>query len=338
MLAAHKLDSPERLRAHLAQGRQVQEVRADGQGGWHWQSLAADDTQPFEPPSRPPLTSAKPFFFAEREALFRFDGGTFYGCLPEIEPQVLFGVSACDLRALAYQDQFFAHDKHYQRRRRQTLLVGFDCGHSCAGGFCTAVGGSPLVDQAQADLILRSNRPGGWTLLVASQSGAEAIAALALPLAPEDWAAERSADLAQVQAEQGAQAEMAAGIAAIQAASVEPERWEALGLRCLGCSGCTSVCPTCSCYAPLEQREEGGALQHSRVWDSCMYAGFQKEASGHNPAATPGQRVQRFWYHKFGTAFAERFGAYGCVGCGRCDAVCPGGIGAHGVMRRISRP
>lgn len=198
MLAVHKLDSPERLRAYLAQSRQVQEVRPDGQGGWHWQSLAADDAQPFEPPSRPPLTSAKPFFFAEREALFRFDGGTFYGCLPEIEPQVLFGVTACDLRALAYQDQFFAQDEHYQRRRQQTLLIGYDCGHSCAGGFCTAVGGSPLVDQAQADLILRRNGQGSWALLVASQAGAEAIAALALPQAPENWAAERSADLMQV--------------------------------------------------------------------------------------------------------------------------------------------
>src|SRR5690606_40178606 len=64
------------------------------------------------------LFSAKSFFFAERELLFRFDGGQFYSALPEAVPQVLFGVHACDLVAVAYQDRFFAADPHYQARRQ----------------------------------------------------------------------------------------------------------------------------------------------------------------------------------------------------------------------------
>lgn len=51
-----------------------------------------------------------------------------------------------------------------------------------------------------------------------------------------------------------------------------------------------------------------------------------------------GQRVQRFWFHKFADAFTASAGRYGCVGCGRCDRVCPGGIGVHGVMQRVGRP
>ena len=87
---AVELDRPERLRAWLARQRTVHEVRADGQGGWHWQALAADDAAPFDPPSVLPPFSAKGFFFAERERLFRFDGGQFLGLMPEVEPQVLF--------------------------------------------------------------------------------------------------------------------------------------------------------------------------------------------------------------------------------------------------------
>ena len=67
---AVELDRPERLRAWLARQRTVHEVRADGQGGWHWQALAADDAAPFDPPSVLPPFSAKGFFFAERERLF----------------------------------------------------------------------------------------------------------------------------------------------------------------------------------------------------------------------------------------------------------------------------
>ena len=98
------------------------------------------------------------------------------------------------------------------------------------------------------------------------------------------------------------------------------------------------MCPTCSCFAPLERPLPDGGVQHERVWDSCLYEGFQKEASGHNPAALAGQRVQRFWQHKFGEGFRQTFGRYGCVGCGRCDQVCPGGIGVHAVMHKVGKP
>ena len=138
--------------------------------------------------------------------------------------------------------------------------------------------------------------------------------------------------------EQGEQRELVAGIAALNSNSIADGVWDALGLHCLGCSGCTSVCPTCSCFAPLDRPSGQDGVQRERVWDSCLYEGFQREASGHNPSADAGQRVQRFWSHKFGDAFKQRFASYGCVGCGRCDRVCPGGIGVHGVMHRVVQP
>ena len=338
-MRAYSLDRPERLRAHLARARRLYEVRADGQGGQHWQPVGSEDGGAFVAPAEAPPFSAKSFFFAERERLFRFDGGQFYSALPEVTPQVLFGLHACDLRAVAYQDRFFAEDPHYQVRRRATLLVGLDCLHSCAGGFCTLVGSGPSVQAGTADLILvpRADSAAPWRLLVASQAGGDALAGLDLPLA-DDGAVERRANDQRVAAEQGAQAEIAAGIAALNAGRIAPERWEELGLRCLGCSGCTTVCPTCSCFAPLDRPSAGQAVERERVWDSCLYEGFQREASGHNPSATPGQRVQRFWFHKFGDAFKARFEHYGCVGCGRCDRVCPGGIGVHRVMGRVGQP
>lgn len=335
-MQAYELDSPERLRNHLAGERQLYQPQPDGQGTLRWQALA-DPSQPFVVPAEPPVFSAKAFFFAEREALFRYESGRFIALQPQVRPQVLFGLAACDLTAVAYQDRFFAADPHYQARRTATLLVGLDCRQSCRHGFCAMMDSGPEVRPHTADLILcpLAQR---WLLLVASERGAEALAGLALARAPADWARQRDAQALQVAAEQGDQAGIALGCAALNGETVSSQTWEALGLRCLGCSGCTSVCPTCSCFAPFEQAEPAGGSRQERVWDSCLYRGFQQEASGHNPSATPGQRVQRFWYHKFGDDFRQRFGRDGCVGCGRCDAVCPGGIGVHQVMQRIGQP
>jgi sulfhydrogenase subunit beta (sulfur reductase) len=336
-MQAFSLDLPERLRAHLARARRLYEVRGDGQGGAHWQLVGAEDLVAFDATAEPPPLSAKSFFFAERELLFRFDGGQFYSALPEVSAQVLFGVHACDLVAVAYQDQFFAADLHYQARRQATLLVGVDCLHSCRGGFCSRLDSGPAVHAETADLILLPHRDtsSAWLLLVASEAGRKAMNGLRLPAAKCDWRAERAANSQRVAAEQGEQREVLEGIATLNGEGVAAATWEALGLRCLGCSGCTSVCPTCSCFAPLDLPSGEDGVQHERVWDSCLYEGFQREASGHNPSARPGQRVQRFWTHKFGDAFKERFKRYGCVGCGRCDRVCPGGIGVHGVMHEV---
>ncbi|MCG7585570.1 4Fe-4S dicluster domain-containing protein, partial [Photobacterium sp. OFAV2-7] len=146
------------------------------------------------------------------------------------------------------------------------------------------------------------------------------------------------------------------GINKLNADDMSASFWQDVGVQCLGCSGCTTLCPTCSCYGtqsrqiiqaseasvqnsqsvPDSQTGQGTSVsQQVRFWDSCLYEGFQREASFHNPAEQAGERVKRFWYHKFSDDFLPEFGRYGCVGCGRCERTCPGVIGVHSIMKRI---
>ncbi|MEH6468559.1 MAG: 4Fe-4S dicluster domain-containing protein, partial [Porticoccus sp.] len=280
--------------------------------------------------------SPKGQLFAEHENLFTFDGECFRETLPKPEPFALFGVQSCDLTAISYQDQFFVNDPYYQARRQQALLIGVDCLSPCQHGFCPSVDAGPGVKNETADMILHQRSTTDWLLLVCSTKGQKALEGLSLSPAHESEFNDRNNRIASCIEQFNDDSHLQKGIAALNQNQVPDELWRQLGVQCLSCSGCTTLCPTCSCYGTWERQDSNGDINRQRFWDSCLYESFQREASQNNPTEDAGERVKRFWTHKFGDNFAQKFGRYGCVGCGRCEQTCPGVIGVHSVMKRIS--
>lgn len=331
-----ELPAPELLRAHLARSRRVYEPRSDSTGTVHWLEAGTGFEARFDPATPLAQYSPKQFFFAEREALHRFDGREYTEILPETGPQALFGVRACDLTAIAYQDRFFRDDPHYQARRRAMLLVGIDCLKPCERGFCPTVDAGPFVREGTADLVLHQSGPSGrWLIYAQSEAGQNALEGLSLIPATGDPVADRSAAEQPVIAAFPDASHVSQGVRLLNEGKIRPETWDQLGIQCFACSGCTSLCPTCSCFATYERPLPDGGQETQRCWDSCLYEGFQKEASGHHPQPTAGQRVFRYWYHKFSDDYLPEFGRHGCVGCGRCEQTCLGVIGVHSIMKRI---
>ena len=329
----YQLDSPAILQRHLARHLKIYQMIDDAQGNAHWQP-ATNSNHDYDS-QHPPISSAKTLFFSEQENLFTFDGECFRETLPTPEPFAVFGVHSCDLTAIAYQDKFFADDPYYQARRQQALLVGVDCISPCENGFCHAVDAGPGVTSECADLILHHRHNDDWLVLVCNDRGVQAIHGLALTLADEQAFSHREQTLNQCKQKFEECTYISEGVRALNQDKAPDEFWQQVGLQCLACSGCTILCPTCSCYGTREQIDDKGVRQQ-RFWDSCLYESFQREASQHNPSLDAGQRVQRFWKHKFGDGFVDTFDRYGCVGCGRCEETCPGVIGAHSIMKRLS--
>jgi sulfhydrogenase subunit beta (sulfur reductase) len=56
--------------------------------------------------------------------------------------------------------------------------------------------------------------------------------------------------------------------------NLEYPRWDDVAKRCLSCTNCTMVCPTCFCHGIEEVPDlDGQRAERVRLWDSCFNPG-----------------------------------------------------------------
>ncbi|HEX7525551.1 MAG TPA: 4Fe-4S dicluster domain-containing protein [Gaiellaceae bacterium] len=247
----------------------------------------------------------------------------------EDAPLALIGVRACELRGIQIQDKVFLGgkftDRDYAARRADAFIVAVNCFEPAGTCFCTSMGTGPRADSGY-DLALTEILDGAHRFLVeaGSERGAEILAELPSHEAePADLeAATTTVDRA---AERMGRSVDATDIRNLLARNLESDRWDEVAKRCLGCTNCTLVCPTCFCSSVEDVTDlSGDTAERTRSWDSC----FSLDHSYiHGGSIRPSSRSRyRQWLtHKFGTWY-DQFDSSGCVGCGRCIAWCPVGI------------
>ena len=276
--------------------------------------------------------SWKQFLFPPRVRLWqaRRNGGL------EIEeepgpdrPLALVGVRPCELHGIEVQDRVFLRgtftDRDYAARRDGCFIVAVDCGEPAATCFCTSTGTGPGAD-AGYDLALTEILDGGHRYVARAGTDAGAAVLAELPqraAAADDLSA--AADVVAGAVERMGRTVDTTDLQGLLARTLESQSWDDVAARCLGCSNCTLVCPTCFCSSVEDTTDlTGTTAERTRVWDSC----FSVDHSYiHGGSIRPSSRSRyRQWLtHKFGT-WHDQFGVSGCVGCGRCIAWCPVGI------------
>jgi ferredoxin len=105
----------------------------------------------------------------------------------------------------------------------------------------------------------------------------------------------------------------------------EHPRWEEVAQRCLACTNCTLVCPTCFCSCTEDVTDLSlETAERVRRWDSCFNPEFAYVHGGNFRPSIRG-RYRQWLTHKFASWY-DQFGLSGCIGCGRCITWCPVGI------------
>jgi ferredoxin len=159
---------------------------------------------------------------------------------------------------------------------------------------------------------------------IGSELGAEVLAEVPTePAAAEDLAAV-GAVVESANARMGRSMETD-GLKDLLYSSAESPQWDEIAGRCLACTNCTMVCPTCFCTTVEDVSVLGSDdAERRRVWDSCFSEEFAHIHGGSLRTETRA-RYRQWLTHKL-ASWQDQFDALGCVGCGRCITWCPVGI------------
>ncbi len=242
----------------------------------------------------------------------------------------LIGARGCDLAAIGIQDRVFlggpCTEPDYARRRNDVFVVAVNCGVAGGTCFCVSMGTGPGVAQGYDLALTELIDAGGHRFVVEVGSAAGAAILTALDTIPADQAERvRAADVVAGTATRMGRQLDTAGIRELLADTLEHPRWDEVASRCLGCTNCTLVCPTCFC-AQVEDVTDlaGDHAERIRSWDSCFTLDHSHLSAGPVRPTIRG-RYRQWLTHKLGT-WIDQFGTSGCVGCGRCITWCPVGI------------
>jgi len=278
--------------------------------------------------------SAKPILFPADEMLWRgvrsHQGFTVTDADPDPAPVALLGIRGCDLAAIRVHDAVLLSrnevDVRYQARRARSFLIAVTCSAPAGTCFCASMGTGPRPGEG-ADLVLTElidDRGHRFLAEAGSPEGAQVLATLPTTDANADDRAAAAAVVTAATDRMGRELRTD-DLTELLFASAESPRWKDVAERCLACTNCTMVCPTCFCTSVEDVSDLTGDVdERHRVWDSCFSLEYSRLHGGAVRPST-GARYRQWLTHKLGS-WPVQFGMSGCVGCGRCITWCPAAI------------
>jgi formate hydrogenlyase subunit 6/NADH:ubiquinone oxidoreductase subunit I len=271
--------------------------------------------------------SPKRYFFPPQATVAQADragdGWQMRDVVDEEPPVALVGVRACELAAIAVQDRTFLHERYvdpiYRRRRELALIIAVNCTQAASTCFCTSMNTGPRCTQG-FDVAL-TELAEAFTVEIGSERGAALVAQL--PTKKAGPKVLQEAEAARRQAvEQITKHLDTTDIRDLLLGNLDHPRWSQVATRCLSCTNCTMVCPTCFCSSVKEVSDlDVTHVARERQWDTC----FNWDFSYMNGGVVRNQirsRYRQWLTHKL-ASWIDQFGVSGCVGCGRCITWCP---------------
>jgi ferredoxin len=245
----------------------------------------------------------------------------------DLTPLALLGVFPCDLAAIQIQDRIFLReewkDPVYWSRRQSAFILAVNCLHPCGTGFCASMGTGPKANPGY-DLSL-TELDDVFLVELGSEAGRQVMEGMPILPTSAFWLQAGQKSLEDARTRMGRSLPRPQDLPELLLNNLDANQWEVVARRCMSCTSCTQVCPTCFCWDTHDSADLSGQKAHrDRLWDSCFNPDYSYIVGGNSRPNTR-SRYRQWLTHKFGSWYAQ-FGSSGCVGCGRCITWCPATI------------
>ena len=233
---------------------------------------------------------------------------------------------SCDMHALKRLDQIYLHnglhvDSFYKRIRDKLQFVLIGCTSSFQDCFCVSMG----TNRTEEGYLFSVNFVDGCYDVDLRDESLEEVFAASGPAAKEVTAAYVTENEVKVHVPDE-----------IPNSIIGSDLWKEYDKRCVACGRCNLVCPTCTCFTMQDAyyTDNGKVGERRRVGGSCMIDGYSSVAGGGEYRKKHGERMRFKVLHKI-SDFRKRYGYDMCVGCGRCDDVCPEYISFSNIINKV---
>ncbi|HAJ73707.1 MAG TPA: anaerobic sulfite reductase subunit A [Lachnospiraceae bacterium] len=240
--------------------------------------------------------------------------------------EVLVFLRSCDMHAVKRLDAIYLENKFtdpfYRRVRERVKFVLIGCSHSYEDCFCVDMGSNRTEEGYLFSIDVFGD-------VVKSDVKDEEIGKLF-----EKYAEGREKITPAYVTENEVRVSVPENV---PNSIYKHEMWDEYTSRCINCGRCNFVCPTCTCYTMQDifYTDNGRVGERRRVGSSCMVDGYTNVAGGGEYRRTNGERMRFKVLHKV-YHFRKRFGYDMCVGCGRCDMVCPEYISYSNCINKLN--
>jgi len=267
-----------------------------------------------------PVSPLKVFFLPVKENVTRdYEGG---------KHNIIIGVPSCDLEAMGILDEMYLSepfvDSFYEKRRKNSIIIGTDCYTVKDNCHCTSYDGNPFPVRFY-DLQLSVIQETVF-ITVRSEKGEELIKLL--PESDYEEATHDEKEFLQLKRmeitkllqhrNRNLPDYRETGRLIMQS---DDQIWKEYSKTCVSCGACATICPTCTCFLLTDRT----GFEKVRQLDACQYPGFERTAGGEDPLREKYVRFRNRYLCKYVWKPAK-FKSTACTGCGRCIDTCIGNI------------
>lgn len=269
----------------------------------------------------------KKYFLPQYEKLMDYNLGKSFEVKENVSDtqRIIIGIHPYDIIALEQADKVYLdeqEDNYYKKRRENTIIIGSDIQKVSDRSFAASMGTN--VTESGFDLLL-TDLGSKYAITIGSKKGENLLSKYAETKNAKQNIIEKI-DKTRKQVESKYKKKLKISsidkLPKLLSANYENTIWEERSEKCLECSSCTMVCPTCYCY-DVEDKVSLNLKDGERVrtWDGCLLKKFTEVAGGEVFRDDIKDRYRHRFYRK-GNYLPARYGFIACVGCGRCAIAC----------------